>query len=407
MKNNIYGDRTSSEAQKFLSVVRGERMFNYAYSLKRDVVTKVGFILELLNRIDSTFKIEFRRDLNVEKSYIPFNLNGKLIWIHLTQIKPYTSGETSKNKDENGDVIFNKEYYTDAKNTTRFYDAPWTNKLDGEKTFSIGIDRPTDSDGEIVEEDRLFMITETSSMMSSAGRLDVGKTEEVSKTAYLRQWEYEGLQESGILVRENKTKSSHKGKTIPTISFLESKLAENSDIIFEFITSGERDSSSDTVFKRINKIIDEEKYQEAYIKRRNQKLQNFFRKNLEEEVKLLNPSYYDMLDQYERDESDVNNKGLLVASHIEKFSSDKLNSLGAADPSNGLLLPAPYDSLFDKGLITFNKKGKIILSDFIKRKKIMTSMNLENISINSKFLTKERVASLAKHNEEFWINEYN
>jgi hypothetical protein len=54
---------------------------------------------------------------------------------------------------------------------------------------------------------------------------------------------------------------------------------------------------------------------------------------------------------------------ILIASHIVpwKDSTDKER----LDVDNGILLSPTYDALFDRHLITFNEKGKIILSDQI------------------------------------------
>lgn len=59
----------------------------------------------------------------------------------------------------------------------------------------------------------------------------------------------------------------------------------------------------------------------------------------------------------------INHPKLLVASHIKPWAaSDNIERLQV---DNGLLLSATYDRLFDAGLITFDKTGKIYLSSFI------------------------------------------
>lgn len=59
----------------------------------------------------------------------------------------------------------------------------------------------------------------------------------------------------------------------------------------------------------------------------------------------------------------INHPKLLVASHIKPWAaSDNYERLHV---DNGLLLSATYDRLFDSGLITFDKTGKIFLSSFI------------------------------------------
>ncbi|QMT40035.1 HNH endonuclease [Neisseria shayeganii] len=66
---------------------------------------------------------------------------------------------------------------------------------------------------------------------------------------------------------------------------------------------------------------------------------------------------------------------LLTASHIKRFSECKNNE--AYDPSNGLLLSAHIDKLFDQGFITFDNQGKILVS-----KKLPSNL-LEKIGLNT------------------------
>ena len=55
---------------------------------------------------------------------------------------------------------------------------------------------------------------------------------------------------------------------------------------------------------------------------------------------------------------------VLIASHIKPWS--KSTNIEKLDPYNGLLLLPNYDKLFDKGLISFEDNGKIIISPLIK-----------------------------------------
>ena len=57
----------------------------------------------------------------------------------------------------------------------------------------------------------------------------------------------------------------------------------------------------------------------------------------------------------------VHNKELLIASHIKPWSECEPNE--KLDPDNGLLLCANHDRLFDRGLISFDSRGKIIISE--------------------------------------------
>ena len=59
----------------------------------------------------------------------------------------------------------------------------------------------------------------------------------------------------------------------------------------------------------------------------------------------------------------INHPKLLVASHIKPWAAS--NNQERLQVDNGLLLSATYDRLFDSGLITFDKTGKIYLSAFI------------------------------------------
>lgn len=57
----------------------------------------------------------------------------------------------------------------------------------------------------------------------------------------------------------------------------------------------------------------------------------------------------------------ISNKNLLIASHIKPWSSS--SSAEKLDESNGLLLCPQHDYLFDKGFISFDENGKIIISN--------------------------------------------
>ena len=59
----------------------------------------------------------------------------------------------------------------------------------------------------------------------------------------------------------------------------------------------------------------------------------------------------------------IDHPKLLVASHIKPWAVSSNRERLSAD--NGLLLSATYDRLFDSGLITFDRYGKIYLSSLI------------------------------------------
>ena len=62
--------------------------------------------------------------------------------------------------------------------------------------------------------------------------------------------------------------------------------------------------------------------------------------------------------------TNFNKLDILIASHILPWA--KSNDMERLDVHNGILLSPTYDALFDKHLITFDDKGKIILSDKIE-----------------------------------------
>lgn len=59
----------------------------------------------------------------------------------------------------------------------------------------------------------------------------------------------------------------------------------------------------------------------------------------------------------------INHPNLLIASHIKPWAVSSNKERLSVD--NGLLLSATYDRLFDSGLITFDRQGKIFLSSLI------------------------------------------
>ncbi|WP_175632354.1 HNH endonuclease [Pedobacter ghigonis] len=61
--------------------------------------------------------------------------------------------------------------------------------------------------------------------------------------------------------------------------------------------------------------------------------------------------------------SGFNDTSLLVASHIKPWA--KSNNVEKLDAYNGLLLLPTYDKLFDKGLISFDENGVIIISPYV------------------------------------------
>ncbi|WP_416043004.1 HNH endonuclease [Bacillus halotolerans] len=70
----------------------------------------------------------------------------------------------------------------------------------------------------------------------------------------------------------------------------------------------------------------------------------------------------------------VSDERFLVASHIKHWSQS--NNQERLDVNNGLLLCPNHDSLFDKGYISFDEKGTILISDSLdKTKKVFLNTN--------------------------------
>jgi len=70
----------------------------------------------------------------------------------------------------------------------------------------------------------------------------------------------------------------------------------------------------------------------------------------------------------------LSNQSLLIASHIKPWKDSDNNE--RLDVNNGFLLCPIHDSLFDKGYITFDNEGKILISDKLE----VSEYNLLSIS---------------------------
>lgn len=68
--------------------------------------------------------------------------------------------------------------------------------------------------------------------------------------------------------------------------------------------------------------------------------------------------------EYQCSVTNFNKLDILIASHIVTW--EQSNDAKRLDVQNGILFSQTYEALFDKYLITFNQKGKIILSDKIE-----------------------------------------
>lgn len=88
---------------------------------------------------------------------------------------------------------------------------------------------------------------------------------------------------------------------------------------------------------------------------------------------------------------------LLVASHIKPWS--KSNNIERLDINNGLMLCAAHDALFDKGFITFNPSGYVIISNRINN----YNLSILNISDDFKIeVNSDMIVYLNYHTEHIF-----
>lgn len=96
----------------------------------------------------------------------------------------------------------------------------------------------------------------------------------------------------------------------------------------------------------------------------------------------------------------VNHPKLLVASHIKPWAVSSNSE--RLDVNNGLLLSATYDRLFDAGLITFDKTGKIYLSSFIGKQNESRLHLVSDMRFNL-FPTEKMAIFLEYHNDNLFV----
>ncbi|MFK3862183.1 HNH endonuclease [Pseudoalteromonas rhizosphaerae] len=98
--------------------------------------------------------------------------------------------------------------------------------------------------------------------------------------------------------------------------------------------------------------------------------------------------------------TNVRYRQLLIASHILPWQHS--NSVEKVDKFNGLALAPTADKLFDKGLISFDDNGQILIKEFL------CADTLIKLGINNKMkingLEKEHFKYLSRHRELFHFN---
>ena len=82
---------------------------------------------------------------------------------------------------------------------------------------------------------------------------------------------------------------------------------------------------------------------------------------------------------------------MLVASHIKPWRSS--TNMERLDPNNGLLLLANLDKAFDRGFISFEDNGQIIISTQLERPQVLGISQHMRLSVreqNIKYLQYHR-----------------
>jgi len=91
----------------------------------------------------------------------------------------------------------------------------------------------------------------------------------------------------------------------------------------------------------------------------------------------------------------------LIASHIKPWRSS--NNIEKVDPENGFMLTPTIDHLFDKGFITFENDGKLILSD-VSDREVMTRLGVIGADKTSATpISSEKLNYLDWHRENIFL----
>lgn len=95
--------------------------------------------------------------------------------------------------------------------------------------------------------------------------------------------------------------------------------------------------------------------------------------------------------------SGLSRASILIASHIKPWASS--SAFERVDPYNGVLLTPNYDRLFDKGFISFDMNGKILISEKLEEAEIRFFTIPERASFS---FGKEYKGYLDFHNAEIF-----
>lgn len=89
---------------------------------------------------------------------------------------------------------------------------------------------------------------------------------------------------------------------------------------------------------------------------------------------------------------------LLIASHIKPWR--KCDNKERLDPNNGIMLAPHIDALFDKGFISFNDDGKILIKSYYR-----SEVNKLGLNLHSANIKENSIKYLSWHREYYKFNK--
>lgn len=103
----------------------------------------------------------------------------------------------------------------------------------------------------------------------------------------------------------------------------------------------------------------------------------------------------------------VANEKMLIASHILPWAADDATNNDRLDPNNGLSLTPNLDKLFDRGFISFNDEGRLLVkteSYAVLLRQLLPYLPEDTVGLVKK-PTPEQCVFLAKHREIYEFSE--
>lgn len=96
----------------------------------------------------------------------------------------------------------------------------------------------------------------------------------------------------------------------------------------------------------------------------------------------------------------VDNRAMLIASHIHPWAADDATNKDRLDPNNGLSLTPNLDKLFDRGFISFDDEGRLLVKTEDEKllRQLLPYSSADPVGLIKK-PTSEQCVFLAKHRE--------